>query len=502
MAIIYRWRNLLTGKSYVGSSVNLRKRFYDYYNLSHLEKRKNNSIIYSSLLKNEYSNFKLENLEYCDRLIVREREIYYINQLKPDYNILNNEGLGYIHSEDSTKSRPIYKHSERTKMKISNAAFSRKEKSINLLNTDLNLQEASNISGIYTEIFKFSAKLQAHLTSLIHSNNQKIEIIDLDTNITTCYDSVRKAAKALNLSPNTLRKYNGGEKILKNKYKVLIKNFTPYYFDFAIDEAITGDFDKQNVNTKMTRNMTSKIINKNKNTLNLLERFPRSNKNYLTSNENCKALVIYGSNLSSTVNYPPYTSIVRYMVNIPFNLQSLIIGILISDVWLQINKAGNTRLAFKQSLDKAEYFFNVFNKLSHYCSSYPYITKTKFKKIKFYDIAFTTPCFTFFYSIFYNKKIKTVPLDLYNLLSYEALAHWIMCDGTRTKKGLTLQTQSFSIKEVVFIINVLILKFNLKCSIHMQRNQPTIYISTKSMEKIQPYIIPYFFNSMRYKLFL
>lgn len=253
------------------------------------------------------------------------------------------------------------------------------------------------------------------------------------------------------------------------------------------------------------REMTSRIINKNKNTLNLLERFPRSNKNYLAENKNCKELVIYGSNLSSTVNYPPYTSIVRYMVNIPFNLQSLIIGILISDAWLQINKAGNTRLAFKQSLDKSEYLFNIFNKLSHYCSSYPYITKTKIKNIKHYGIAFTTrsyPCFTEYYNLFYFKKIKTVPLDLYNLLTYESLSHWIMCDGTKSGKGLTLQTQSFTIKEVVFIINVLIYKFDLKCSIHMQRNQPTIYISTKSMKKIQPYIINYFYKTMRYKLFL
>ena len=155
------------------------------------------------------------------------------------------------------------------------------------------------------------------------------------------------------------------------------------------------------------RNMTSRIIEKYKNTLNLLERFPRSNKIYLPSNKICKELVIYGSNLSSTVSYPPYTSIVRHMVSIPFNLQSLIIGILISDAWLQINKVGNTRLFFKQSLNKSEYLFSVFNKLSHYCSAYPYITKTKLNGKIFYGIAFTTrsyPCFTEFYNIFYEKN--------------------------------------------------------------------------------------------------
>ena len=53
-----------------------------------------------------------------------------------------------------------------------------------------------------------------------------------------------------------------------------------------------------------------------------------------------------------------------------------------------------------------------------------------------------------------------------------------MDDGTKTGPGLTLQTQSFT---CVFIVSILIHKFDLKCSIHMQRNQPVI--SAKSMTK-------------------
>ena len=75
-----------------------------------------------------------------------------------------------------------------------------------------------------------------------------------------------------------------------------------------------------------------------------------------------------------------------------------------------------------------------------------------------------------------------------------------MGGGTKNNKGLSLQTQSFTIKECVFIISILIHKYNLNCNIHMQRNQPTIYISAKSMKIIKPYLLPYFLPSMLYKL--
>jgi len=58
---IYRWFNLDTGKSYVGSSRNLSARFRQYFNVNYLEReiKRYNSKIYRSLFKKGYSKFSL-----------------------------------------------------------------------------------------------------------------------------------------------------------------------------------------------------------------------------------------------------------------------------------------------------------------------------------------------------------------------------------------------------------------------------------------------------------
>ena len=85
-------------------------------------------------------------------------------------------------------------------------------------------------------------------------------------------------------------------------------------------------------------------------------------------------------------------------------------------------------------------------------------------------------------------------------MTYEVIAHWICCDGTKTGTGIVLQTQSFTVKECVFLINILMHKFNLKCNIYTQRKLPVIYISGVSMRELQPKIIPFIPSAMRYKL--
>src|SRR5580658_7156322 len=99
---IYRFLNKINGKSYVGSSTNLGTRLNIYFSkkamYSRLKTKK--SIIYDALLRHGYDDFTLEILEYCNIDVLIEREQYYINHFKSEYNILKaaNSRLGIKHS--------------------------------------------------------------------------------------------------------------------------------------------------------------------------------------------------------------------------------------------------------------------------------------------------------------------------------------------------------------------------------------------------------------------
>jgi len=75
--------------------------------------------------------------------------------------------------------------------------------------------------------------------------------------------------------------------------------------------------------------------------------------------------------------------------------------------------------------------------------------------------------------------------------------------GSRRGSGLLLCTDKFSIQEVVLLINVLIIRYNLKCTININKNKPgqyRIYISTKSMNNLVSIVKPHMMPSMLYKL--
>lgn len=240
--------------------------------------------------------------------------------------------------------------------------------------------------------------------------------------------------------------------------------------------------------------------------ISLYKRFPRANRNYIRPNNNVLDIVPFGTNLSPTINYPNYTIILQHIVRLPSYIMDILVGVLLSDGYIQlINKGGKgqARFGFKQSLTRLSYVLSLFFTLAHYCKSLPNLGFHKGNKFPY--VYFTTrslACFTELYNLFYPNNVKIVPMDIFNMLTISGLAHWIIGDGRYVKKGggIYLQTQSFSVIDNVRLMNVLMIKFNCKCTLHMQRGLPVIYISSKSVKKLTPLLLPHIIETMYYKL--
>lgn len=195
------------------------------------------------------------------------------------------------------------------------------------------------------------------------------------------------------------------------------------------------------------------------------------------------------------------------MVELPCYQKSVIVGLLLSDGWLSLsasdNSVKNARLGFRQSIEKFKYIWNVFNDLSHYCERYPYSYSSIRGGKNHYNVTITTralPCFTLLYNIFYIDKKKVIPQNIYELLTPVALAHFIQGDGTYTGSGLRLCTDSFMLHDCIRLINVLIIRYKLNVTLHIDRGRYRIYISKSTMPLLISIVYPYMTTSMLYKL--
>lgn len=107
---------------------------------------------------------------------------------------------------------------------------------------------------------------------------------------------------------------------------------------------------------------------------------------------------------------------------------------------------------------------------------------------------FTFTSFDWIYNGFYGNptinpftgksiRVKRVPLWIGDYLNPAGLAAWIMQDGSKTKDGLHLATQSFTKEECIFLADLLTEKFGLKTSVVKTGavNQWRIYIWKESL---------------------
>lgn len=195
---IYRWNNLVTGDSYIGSAINLTKRLSNYFSPRFLNKEvlRNKSIISNSLLKYGYNNFSVDILEYCEPSILIKREQYYLDTLKCKYNILKIAGsrLGSKHS-----LKTILNYKER---KLSPEAL------INLKLAKAGIAPSSPLRRINHLL------ATGHITTVVNKKDKSIKV----------YNSIRAASRDIGINHVTILNYINTNKWLKNIYLITRKN--------------------------------------------------------------------------------------------------------------------------------------------------------------------------------------------------------------------------------------------------------------------------------------
>lgn len=208
---VYCWINNINNKIYVGSSINLTTRFYKYYSLRYLNNTK--TPICNAFKKYGFNNFSLVILEYLkDNKNLIKREQYYLDLLKPEYNILKKAGssLGYKHKEETLqffrKERIL---SEEARKNLSLAATGR------ILSKEVKDKISSKRKGMkMTDITRL--KLSESAAGI------KVNVININTNEKLEFKNLTTAAKYIGVSRTAVSKALKKGNLIKKIFKIEI----------------------------------------------------------------------------------------------------------------------------------------------------------------------------------------------------------------------------------------------------------------------------------------
>lgn len=170
-------------------------------------------IIYTALIKYGFDQFKLEILEYCSREHLLEREQYYLDTIKPEYNLLKIAGssLGFRHNKATLD---FFKNERRInqegKNNLSKAASNR----------ILSELEKKKLSQIRLGV-KLSEVTRKKITETVTSKiGVPVIVKDLETGSEKPFNSLTQAAEYLNVTRTAISKCLLKKSILKNRYEI------------------------------------------------------------------------------------------------------------------------------------------------------------------------------------------------------------------------------------------------------------------------------------------
>ncbi len=206
--VVYCLANNINNKIYVGSSTSFTYRLFKYYNVNYLFKQK--TAINNALSKYGYSQFSLHIINVCDKSETLEKEQYYMDTLKPEYNILKIAGSsrGFKHSDKTLKwFKEERKVSENTKKNLALAASKRV----------ITLDERKKISlSRLGKMMPLATRLK-----ISNSSNQlrgvAIDVHDTKSNTSKQFPSLTAAAENIKVSRTAVKKALLSSNLIKNR---------------------------------------------------------------------------------------------------------------------------------------------------------------------------------------------------------------------------------------------------------------------------------------------
>jgi len=214
---IYRWKNNINNKTYIGSGIDLAKRIGSYYRLSELTR--NSRPIDLALMKYGHNNFTLEILEYCTKDNILEREQLYLDKYEPEYNVLKKAGslLGYKHSEETLEKLRAKIVSDETKKLISSIHSGKdvSQETRDKLSAAITKYKNNNSLSIET-IEKLRAKR-------IEREEVAVTVINIETKEEVNFTNQTEAGLYLKVTRQAIYNAIKRNKLIDGKYKIIKK---------------------------------------------------------------------------------------------------------------------------------------------------------------------------------------------------------------------------------------------------------------------------------------
>lgn len=187
--------------------------------------------------------------------------------------------------------------------------------------------------------------------------------------------------------------------------------------------------------------------------------------------------------------------------------RDIIVGSILGDGCLEISRWGSTRLQFKQSIEKQEYIFWLFEEMTNLCRSAP---KQRSDNLQWYFSTRYSRELTSLRNYFYQDEIKVVPENIIDLLRNPiSLAIWFMDDGTldwRVKDhyAFRLATNCFSFVGNKLLVEALERNFGVHATVQTTcirgKIYPRIHIGASGRNIFLQLVSPFVLNCFKHKI--